>query len=106
MPTVPPPPDPAPTVFDRLRHKLDEHAVRDRPLWQRIVYPILGFAAIIGGLFAAVMPVVPGGLLIPIGLVLLMCFHPRSERWMKRALCRLITWAERIWTKMFPTRSG
>ena len=75
-------------MLGRLRRLMDPERVCQRPLWQRVLYPILGLAAAAFGLFALVMPVVPGAFLIPIGIVMLMCFDERCEAWSKRAVTR------------------
>jgi uncharacterized membrane protein YbaN (DUF454 family) len=59
---------------------------RPRPLWQRLLYPIIGFILIILGIILWIMPVVPGFPLIIIGLPLLFCFHSRLEHWIRKKM--------------------
>jgi len=63
--------------------------IRHRPLWQRIVYPVLGFILVILGIIGWVVPIVMGFPLIIIGIPLLFCFHPRLE-WQVRGYLRRI----------------
>jgi uncharacterized membrane protein YbaN (DUF454 family) len=58
-----------------------DQPVRPRPLWQRLIYPFIGFILIILGIILWLTPVVMGFPLIIIGLPLLFCFHPRLELW-------------------------
>lgn len=86
--------------WSRTRHVLDERHVRERPVWQRILYPFLGAVTFTFGIFAAIMPILPGGMLIPIGLVFIMCFHQRTERWSKRTVTAVMNGCERQWKRL------
>jgi uncharacterized membrane protein YbaN (DUF454 family) len=64
----------------------ENQSVRPRPLWQRLLYPFIGFILVILGVILWLMPVVPGFPLFIIGVPLLFCFHPRIELWSRRKL--------------------
>ncbi|MDO8303257.1 MAG: hypothetical protein Q7T18_08445 [Sedimentisphaerales bacterium] len=66
-----------------------EQCLRPRPLWQRLVYPLIGVILIILGIIGWLMPVVPGFPLIIIGIPWLACFHPRFELWVRRQMHRI-----------------
>jgi len=66
-----------------------QQCLRPRPLWQRVIYPIIGGILIIAGLICWVMPVIPGFPLIIIGIPLVACFHPRIELWVRRQMHRI-----------------
>ena len=59
--------------------KVKEPALQRRPLWQRIIYPVVGLILVILGILLWLLPVIPGFPLIIVGLPLLFCFHPRIE---------------------------
>ena len=67
--------------------KIAEQGIRHRPLWQRVIYPVLGLILVILGIIGWVVPIVMGFPLIIIGLPLLFCFHPRLE-WRMRGYLR------------------
>lgn len=64
-------------------HKEDMNAadrhVLPRPLWKRIIYPIVGAVLIILGIAGWLVPIVPGFPLIIVGLPLLFFFNQRFE---------------------------
>jgi len=66
-----------------------EQGIRHRPLWQRIIYPVLGLILVILGIAGWLIPIVPGVPLIIIGIPLFFCFHPRFE-WRMRGYLRKI----------------
>lgn len=55
---------------------------RPRPLWQRVVFPMLGLALVILGIVGCVFPIVPGIPFLLVGLPLVFCF---SHRWETRS---------------------
>jgi len=59
-----------------------EQHLRNRPLWLRIVYLIIGLIFIIMGLIGSVLPVVPGFVFVIIGLPLLTRADPRIGQWL------------------------
>jgi amino acid permease len=61
----------------------DREPLKYRPLWQRLVYPIVGFILIFLGVILWLLPIVPGFFLIIIGLPMLFCFHPRVELYVR-----------------------
>ena len=63
--------------------------MRNRPLWQRIIYPLVGLVFIIIGIIGWLMPIVPGFPLIIIGLPWLACFNARFELWIRRHMRRI-----------------
>jgi uncharacterized membrane protein YbaN (DUF454 family) len=63
-----------------------QQCLRPRPLWQRLVYPMLGIILIIAGIIGWLTPVIPGFPLIIIGIPWLACFHPRFELWVRRQM--------------------
>jgi uncharacterized membrane protein YbaN (DUF454 family) len=60
--------------------------LRPRPLWQRLVYPLVGVVLVVVGVILWIMPVVPGFPLIIIGVLLCACLHPRLELWVRRQM--------------------
>jgi len=74
---------------DKKAGDVAEQDIRHRPLWQRIVYPVLGLILVILGIIGWVVPIVMGFPLIIIGIPLLFCFHPRLE-WRVRGYLRSI----------------
>lgn len=66
-----------------------QQCLRPRPLWQRVIYPIIGGIFIIVGIILWIMPVIPGFPLIIIGIPFVACFHPRLELWVRRQMHRI-----------------
>jgi uncharacterized membrane protein YbaN (DUF454 family) len=66
-----------------------QQCLRPRPLWQRLIYPLIGIVLIILGIIGWLMPVIPGFPLIIIGIPWLACFHPRLELWVRRQMHRI-----------------
>ena len=52
-----------------------------RPLWQRLILPVVGALMIVVAAFGLIVPIIPGILLFGIGFPLLFCFHQTSEDW-------------------------
>ena len=65
-----------------------EQPLQYRPLWQRLVYPIVGLFLIALGIIGWLVPIIPGFPLIIIGFPLLFCFHPRIELFVRRNMKR------------------
>ena len=63
-----------------------EQCLKPRPLWQRVLYPIIGGILIILGIVGWIVPVIPGFPLIIIGIPLVACFNSRLELWMRRKM--------------------
>ncbi len=61
----------------------NKEQLKYRPLWQRLVYPIVGLFLIALGLIGWIIPIIPGFPLIIIGFPLLFCFHPRIEAFVR-----------------------
>ncbi len=59
---------------------------RCRPLWKRIIYPLVGIILIILGIIGWLIPIIPGVPLIIIGLPLFVCINPRLELWVRRQM--------------------
>ena len=64
----------------------EQYYLRQRPLWQRFTYPIVGGILVILGTIGWLLPIVPGFFLVIIGFPLLFCFHPRVELRVRRLL--------------------
>jgi len=71
---------------NKKKNCITESYVRNRPLWQRVIYPIVGGILVIIGTILWLFPVVPGFFLVIVGLPLLFCFHPRFESLVRRIL--------------------
>jgi uncharacterized membrane protein YbaN (DUF454 family) len=56
----------------------------NRPVWQRIVYSLIGLILIIVGIILWIMPVVAGFPFIIIGIPFLFSFNSRFENWVRR----------------------
>lgn len=70
------------------REAEDKEQLQYRPLWQRLVYPIVGLILIALGIIGWLVPIIPGFPLIIIGFPLLFCFHPRIELFVRRNMRR------------------
>ena len=75
-----------PVTMKEKDTEVKELALRCRPLWQRLIYPIVGIMFIILGIITWLIPIVPGFPLIIIGLPLLFCFHQPFELRMRKYL--------------------
>jgi Flp pilus assembly protein TadB len=82
--------------LERLEKQVDKRVTR-RPLWERIILPLVGLVLVVIGLVFLVTPI-PLAILMIVGFPLLFCFHPRVERrarhWMAQRLERLRTWVK------------
>jgi flagellar biosynthesis protein FliR len=74
-----------------------------RPLWQRLILPVLGALMIIVGAFGLIAPIIPGILLFAIGFPLLFCFHQTSEDWAIGVMNRWYEWFKRLFVRKTPT---
>ena len=66
-----------------------EECLRCRPLWQRIIYPVIGAILIVLGIIGWLVPIIPGFPLIIIGLPLFVCINPRFELWARRLMRKM-----------------
>ena len=73
-----------------------------RPLWQRLILPVVGALMIIVGTFGLIVPIIPGILLFAIGFPLLFCFHQTSEDWAIGIEHRWYAWLKRFWVRKTP----
>jgi uncharacterized membrane protein YbaN (DUF454 family) len=73
-----------------------------RPLWQRLLLPIVGALMIMVGAFGLFVPIIPGILLLVVGFPLLFCFHETSEDWARDVMQRCCV---RITRFFMPKRS-
>ena len=71
--------------------------LRYRPLWQRLVYPIVGLILMAIGTIGWLVPIIPGFPLIIIGFPLLFCFHPRVELYVRSNMRRF---GRYLWNKI------
>ncbi|MEO0652887.1 MAG: hypothetical protein AAFZ65_19590 [Planctomycetota bacterium] len=64
-----------------------------RPLWKRVVLPLVGALLVVAGLVLWLTPVLPGGFLTYLGIPLLFAASPQTEarvrRWMRWRVLRL-----------------
>jgi uncharacterized protein (TIGR02611 family) len=74
---------PKPRIVQRLEAQRDRH--RRRPLAVRVLYIVVGFTLLLGGVAMLVLPG-PAFLVIPIGLALLSLEFAWAERLLERAL--------------------
>ncbi len=88
-----------------LANRIDQHLasaedhldqkVRRRPLWQRIILPLVGVVLVVAGIFFLFTPI-PLAILAVIGFPFLFCFHPRIEKrareWMVSKIEALRRW--------------
>jgi uncharacterized protein (TIGR02611 family) len=74
---------PKPRIVQRLEAQRDRH--RRRPLAVRVLYIVVGFTLLLGGVAMLVLPG-PAFLVIPIGLALLSLEFAWAERLLQRAL--------------------
>lgn len=61
-----------------------------RPMWQRILLPVVGLLCLILATLGGFLPMLPGWPLAVIGIPLLMAFNPRYEAWTRRHRRRLL----------------
>jgi uncharacterized membrane protein YbaN (DUF454 family) len=54
-----------------------------RPLYQRLLLPVLGLVLIALGVIGIILPFVPGFPALLLGLVFCSCVHPPAEVWMR-----------------------
>ena len=78
-------------MVSRLLHKFDAPAPQ-RPVWQRILLPLVGIVAVVVGIIGWLMPIIPGAPLAIVGLPWLFCVNRRSEEWMRRQLRTFGAW--------------
>ena len=71
---------------DKNKFSATEKPSRCRPLWKRIIYPLVGMILIILGIIGWLVPIIPGVPLIIIGLPLFVCISPRLELWVRRQM--------------------
>ena len=76
-------PSPKPSLVDRLRERRDRQ--RARPLVVRILYILVGFTLLLGGIAMLVLPG-PAFVVIPIGLALLSLEFAWAEKLLERAI--------------------
>jgi hypothetical protein len=93
--------DGRPTFLERVRRAVEPKGDLRRPWWQRLVYPVLGLVVLLFGIFASIMPLVPGGMLIPVGFIMMMCVHPRWERWGRSRVASAIAVLQRLMARFF-----
>jgi uncharacterized protein (TIGR02611 family) len=74
---------PKPRIVQRLEAQRDRH--RRRPLAVRVLYIVVGFTLLLGGVAMLVLPG-PAFLVIPVGLALLSLEFAWAERLLQRAL--------------------
>jgi uncharacterized membrane protein YbaN (DUF454 family) len=74
-----------------------------RPLWQRLILPVVGALMIIVGMFGLIVPIIPGILLFGIGFPLLFCFHQTSEDWAIGIEHRWYARLKRLFVRKTPT---
>jgi uncharacterized protein (TIGR02611 family) len=74
---------PKPRIVQRLEAQRDRH--RRRPLVVRVLYIVVGFTLLLGGVAMLVLPG-PAFLVIPVGLALLSLEFAWAERLLERAL--------------------
>jgi uncharacterized protein (TIGR02611 family) len=74
---------PKPRIVQRLEAQRDRH--RRRPVVVRVLYIVVGFTLLLGGVAMLVLPG-PAFLVIPIGLALLSLEFAWAERLLERAL--------------------
>jgi hypothetical protein len=74
-----------------------------RPLWQRLILPVVGALMIIVSAFGLIVPIIPGVLLFAIGFPLLFCFHQTSEDWAIGIEHRWYAWLKRLFVRKTPT---
>jgi len=74
---------PKPRIVERLEAQRDRH--RRRPLVVRVLYIVVGFTLLLGGVAMLVLPG-PAFLVIPVGLALLSLEFAWAERLLERAL--------------------
>jgi len=72
---------------------------RDRPLWKRVVYPVIGLGCMILALIGAFLPVLQGWVFFVIGLPLLLAFHPPWEERMRASRHRFWLWLRSLFGK-------
>jgi uncharacterized membrane protein YbaN (DUF454 family) len=70
--------------------KLDGKIFKERPLWQRIVYPIIGSVLVIIGIVGTLLPILPGFVFIFLGIPLLFRFNYKWECWERRNMHKII----------------
>jgi len=70
----------------RALHKRLDGPAPPRPLWQRLVFPLLGVLCMMGAVVGALLPILPGWIFAVPGFLLLACIHPRSEEAVRRRL--------------------
>jgi uncharacterized membrane protein YbaN (DUF454 family) len=73
-----------------------------RPLWQRLILPVVGALMIVVGTFGLIVPIIPGVLLFAIGFPLLFCFHQTSEDWAIGIEHRWFAWLKRVFVRKTP----
>ena len=74
-----------------------------RPLWQRLILPVVGALMIVVGTFGLIVPIIPGILLFAIGFPLLFCFHQTSEDWAIGIEHRWYASLKRLFVRKKPT---
>jgi uncharacterized protein (TIGR02611 family) len=74
---------PKPRIVQRLEAQRDRH--RRRPLVVRVLYIVVGFTLLLGGVAMLVLPG-PAFLVIPVGLAVLSLEFAWAERLLERAL--------------------
>lgn len=72
---------------------------RRRPIYQRLLLPVLGLVLIAVGIIGVILPLVPGFPVVFLGLICCSCAHQPAEVWM-RAKTKALT------TRLFPPRKS
>ncbi len=60
-----------------------------RPIYQRLLFPIVGLVLIALGILGVILPFVPGLPALLLGLVLCSCVHQPAEVWMRGKVSNL-----------------
>ena len=68
-----------------------------RPLYQRILLPILGLVLIVLGIIGIILPLVPGLPAFLLGLICCSCAHHPAEVWMRAK-------TKALRTRLFPPK--
>ncbi len=63
--------------------------MKGRPLWQRIILPVVGTIFFIIGIIVWLIPVLPGFPFLIIGLPMIFCFNRRYELGMRKLLRKI-----------------
>ncbi|MBN2145162.1 MAG: hypothetical protein JW774_11110 [Candidatus Aureabacteria bacterium] len=70
---------------------MKKKAPDERPLWKKILYPLIGIGLILMGIVGWIIPVIPGFPLIIIGVPLLFFFNRTYERKAKHLIKKIFS---------------